>query len=77
MMLAFVPIALMVPLSLKLIGNWLLEKYHSKNGLRLGLIGIIAVLFAISGFYAVSFSFSGMKYYHDQYNDLVQIKANS
>ena len=59
-MLAFVPIALMVPLGLKLIENWLSKKYPSKKGLKFGLISITAVLFAISGFYAASASFSSM-----------------
>ena len=77
-MLAFVPIALMVPLGLKLIENWLSNKYPSKNGLKLGIISIIAVLFMISSFYTASATFSSMgpSITTDQYNDLVKIKAD-
>lgn len=78
LLLSFVPIALMVPLGLKLIENWLSKRYPSKNGLKLGLISIIAVIFAISSFYTASEEFSSMgpSITIEQYNDLVQIKAN-
>ena len=78
MLLAFVPIALMVPLGLKLIENWLSKKYPSKNELILGLISIIAVIFAVSSFYTASEEFSsiGPSIATEQFNDLVKIKAD-
>jgi hypothetical protein len=68
----------MVPLGIKLIENWISKKFPSKAGLKLGLISIIAVIFAISSFYAASATFSSMgpSITTEQYNDLVQIKAN-
>ena len=76
-MLAFVPIALMVPLGLKLIESWISNRYPSKKGLKLGIISIIAVLFMISSFYSASATFSSLQpsITTDQYNDLVKIKA--
>lgn len=76
--LAFVPIALMVPLGLKFIENWLSKKYPSKKGLKLAVIGVIAVIFAISSFYTAAGTFSNMgpSITSDQYDNLVQIKAN-
>lgn len=76
--LAFVPIALMVPLGLKFIENWFSKKYPSKKGLKLALISIIAVVFAISSFYTAAGTFSNMEpsITSDQYNSLVQIKEN-
>jgi hypothetical protein len=77
-MLAFVPIALIVPLGLKLIEKWVSNRYPSKKGLKLGIIGIIAVLFMISSFYTASTAFSSMgpSITTDQYNELVKIKAD-
>ena len=76
--LAFVPIALMVPLGLKFIENWLSKRYPSKRRLKLGLISLIAVLFAISSFYTATGEFSGMEpsITSDQYNNLVSLKEN-
>lgn len=76
-MLAFVPIALIVPLGLKLIEKWLSNRYPSKKGLKLGIISIMAVLFMVSSFYSASATFSSMgpSITTDQYNDLVKIKA--
>ncbi|MGZ7117839.1 MAG: glycosyltransferase family 39 protein, partial [Methanobacterium sp.] len=78
MMLTFVPIALMVPLGLKLIENWLFKKNSSRNGLNIGIISIIAIIFAMSAFYTASSEFSslGPSISEQQYNDLVNIKAN-
>ena len=76
--LSFVPIALMVPLGLKFIENWLSKRYHSKKRLKLGLISLIAVLFAISSFYTATGEFSSMgpSITSDQYNSLVSLKEN-
>lgn len=76
--LAFVPIALMVPLGLKFIENWLSKNYPYKKGLKLGLIGVIAVIFAVSSFYTAAGTFSNMgpSITSDQYDNLVQIKEN-
>jgi hypothetical protein len=76
--LAFVPIALIVPLGLKFIENWLSKKYPSKKGLKLGLISAIAVIFALSSLYTATGEFSNMgpSITSDQYNNLVQIKEN-
>ncbi|HEX3013067.1 MAG TPA: glycosyltransferase family 39 protein [Methanobacterium sp.] len=76
--LAFVPIALMVPLGLKFIENWLSKRYPSKKRLKLGLISLIAVIFAISSFYTAAgvFSSMGPSITSDQYNNLVSIKEN-
>ena len=76
--LAFVPIALMVPLGLKFIENWLSKRYPSKKRLKLGLISLMAVLFAISSFYTATGEFSSMgpSITSDQYNDLISLKEN-
>jgi hypothetical protein len=76
--LAFVPIALMVPLGLKFIENWLSKRYPSKRSLKLGLISLIAVIFAVSSFYTATGEFSGMgpSITSDQYNNLVSLKEN-
>lgn len=76
-MLVFVPIALMVPLGLKLIEKWLSNRYPSKNYLKISFISIIAVLFAISSFYTASGQFSSMgpSISTEDYNNLLQIKA--
>ena len=76
--LAFVPIALMVPLGLKSIENWLSKRYPSKRSLKLGLISLIAVIFAVSSFYTATGEFSGMgpSITSDQYNNLVSLKEN-
>lgn len=77
--LAFVPIALMVPLGLKFIENWLSKRYPSKRRLKVvGLISLIAVIFAISSFYTATEEFSGMgpSITSDQYNNLVSLKEN-
>ena len=77
--LAFVPIALMVPLGLKFIENWLSKRYPSKKKLVWGIIGLIAVIFAISSFYTATEEFSSMgpSITTAQYNELVSIKENS
>ncbi len=74
--LAFVPIALLVPLGLKFIENWLSKRYPSKKRLKLGLISLIAVIFAISSFYTATVEFSSMgpSITSAQYNELVQLK---
>ena len=76
--LAFVPIALMVPLGLKFIENWLSKRYPSKKRLKLGLISVIAIIFAISSFYTATEEFSGMgpSITSAQYNNLVSLKEN-
>lgn len=78
LMLAFVPIALIVPLGLKLIEREISKKYPSKSGIKLGLIAIIAVIFAISGFYSASLEFSimGPSITEEQYNALSTVKAD-
>jgi len=72
--LAFVPIALMVPLGLKFIENWFSKRYPSKRR----LISLIAVLFAISSFYTATGEFSSMgpSINSDQYNNMVSLKEN-
>ncbi len=76
--LSFVPIALMVPLGLKFIENWLSKRYPSKKRLKLGLISLIAVVFALSSFYTATEEFSSMgpSITSDQYNSLVSLKEN-
>jgi hypothetical protein len=76
-LLAFVPIALIVPLGLQLIENLIKNSYPSKKSLRIGLISIIAILFAISSFYTASEEFSSMgpSISSEQYNALLKIKA--
>jgi len=76
--LAFVPIALMVPLGLKLIEDWLSKKYPSRKWLKIGLISALAIIFAISSFYTATEEFSSMgpSITSNQYNNLLQIKAN-
>lgn len=76
-MLAFVPIALIVPLGLKYIEKWLSTKSSFKT-LKIGLISILAVLFAISSFYGATEEFSSMgpSITTKQYNNLLEIKAS-
>ena len=59
-MLAFVPIALIVPVGLQLIENVISMKYPSRNFLKIGLISMIAILFAFSSLYTASEEFSNM-----------------
>ena len=77
-MLAFVPIALMVPLGLKYIENWISNKYPSENVLKMTVIITIAVLFAFSAFYSSSGEFSSMgpSISTEQYNELVKLKGS-
>jgi hypothetical protein len=76
-MLSFVPVALLVPLGLQLVEKWFYNRFHDRNGLRIGLISIIAILFALSSFYTASESFSDMgpSISSEQYNALLEIKA--
>lgn len=77
-LLAFVPIALIVPLGLQLIENLIHNKYPTKKSFRIGLISIIAILFAISSFYTASGEFSSMgpSISSEQYDALLKIKAD-
>jgi hypothetical protein len=76
--MAFVPVALLVPLGLKLIENWISNRIPSKNRLKISIITVIAVLFAFSSFYTAAGTFSDMgpSISSDQYNELLQIKAS-
>jgi len=76
-LLAFVPIALIVPLGLQLIENLIKNSYPSNKSLRIGLVSIIAILFVISSFYTASEEFSNMgpSISAEQYNALLKIKA--
>ena len=77
-LLAFVPIALIVPLGLQLIDNLINNRYPSKKSFKIGLISIIAILFAISSLYTASEEFSSMgpSISSEQYNALLKIKAD-
>lgn len=77
-LLAFVPIALIVPVGLQLIENIISQKYPSKNFLKIGLISIIAILFAFSSLYTASEEFSNMgpSISSEQYNALLKIKTD-
>jgi hypothetical protein len=68
----------MVPLGLKFIENWLSKRYPSKKRLKLGLISVITIIFAISSFYTATEEFSGMEpsITSAQYNNLVSLKEN-
>ncbi|KAF5079947.1 glycosyltransferase family 39 protein [Methanobacterium aggregans] len=76
--MAFVPVALLVPLGLKLIEKWISNRIPSKKGFKIGVVTLIAVLFAFSSFYTAAGTFSDMgpSITSDQYNELVQIKAS-
>jgi len=77
-MLAFVPVALMVPLGLKYIENLISKKYPSKNMAKITIVSTIAVLFAFSAFYSASGEFSSMgpSISTEQYNELVKLKGS-
>jgi hypothetical protein len=74
--IAFVPVALLTPLGLKLIENWISDKYPMKYRFKIGIISIIAVIFALSSFYTAAGTFSEMSpsISSDEYNNLLQIK---
>jgi hypothetical protein len=76
--MAFVPVALMVPLGLKLIEKWISNQLPSKKRFKVSIITVIAVLFAFSSFYTAAGTFSDMgpSISSDQYNELLQIKAS-
>ena len=76
--MAFVPVALMVPIGLKLIEKWISNQLPSKKRFKVGVVTVIAVLFAFSSFYTAAgiFSDMGPSISSDQYNELLQIKAN-
>jgi hypothetical protein len=76
--IAFVPIALLTPLGVKLIENWISNKYPSKYRFKIGIISIIAVIFALSSFYTAAGTFSEMSpsISSDEYNSLIQIKTS-
>ena len=77
-MLAFVPIALIVPVGLQLIENVISRKYPSRNFLKIGLISMIAILFAFSSLYTASEEFSNMgpSISSEQYDALLKIKTD-
>ncbi len=77
-LLAFVPIALIVPVGLQLIENLISRKYPSKNFIKIGLISLIAILFAFSSLYTASEEFSNMgpSISSEQYNALLKIKTD-
>ncbi len=74
----FVPIALITPIGLKLIESWLSNKYPGNNIFKIGLISIIAVIFAMSSFYTGAGTFSGLgpSISSDEYNNLLHIKTS-
>jgi hypothetical protein len=77
-LLAFVPIALIVPVGLQLIESLIYKKYPSRNFIKIGLITIIAILFAFSSLYTASEEFSNMgpSISSEQYNALLKIKTD-
>ena len=76
--MVFVPIALITPIGLKLIENWLSNKFPGKNIFKIGLISIIAIIFAMSSFYTAAGAFSGLSpsISSDEYNNLLHIKTS-
>lgn len=79
LLLSFIPIALLVPLGLQLIDELINKKFTtSKKNIRIGIIAIIAILFAISSLYTASAEFSSMgpNISQEQYSALSQIKIN-
>ena len=78
MLLAFLPIALIVPLGLRFVEKEVLGIYPKKQKLITLLISLVAVAFALSSFYTAAESFSNMgsTINSDQYNELLKIKQN-
>jgi hypothetical protein len=62
--MVFVPVALITPLGLKLIERWISRNYPSKNGFKIGIISIIAVILCISSFYTAVGTFSNLSPKH-------------
>jgi len=78
MLLAFLPIALLVPLGLKFVEIEALGKYPKKQKLITILICLVAVAFALSSFYTAAESFANMgpTITSEQYNELLKIKQD-
>lgn len=76
LMLAFVPIALVVPLGIIFLDNLLKTKLSSNK--RLIMVIFLSIIFASSGLYSASQSFSTMEpsITQDQYNALLTLKTN-
>lgn len=75
LMLSFVPIALIVPLGLKLIEKWLSQRISGRKNTKKIIVGIIAVIFALSSFStaAENFSTMGPTITIEQYQEMVKI----
>jgi 4-amino-4-deoxy-L-arabinose transferase-like glycosyltransferase len=76
-LMAFLPIALIVPLGIKFFENEFLARYPKKKKIITLLVVMIAVVFASSSFYSASETFASMgpTITADQYNELVKIKG--
>jgi len=76
LLMAFLPIALLVPLGLKYLENEVLVRYPARKMVITLMVIMIAVIFAFSSFYTASEGFDNMgpTLTSAQYNELVQIK---
>jgi len=77
-LMAFLPIALIIPLGLKFFENLAILKYPDKKKYTTLLVTSIAVVFAFSSFFVASESFESMSptITLDEYNELLAIKEN-
>lgn len=76
LMLAFIPLALIVPIGIIFLNNLLRTKISSNK--RLALVLGLSIIFACSGLYSANQSFSSMgpSITQDQYNTLLTLKSN-
>lgn len=82
LLMAFLPIALLVPLGLKFMETEFLTRYPFRKNATTILVIVIAIIFAFSSYYTASESFNnlGPTITTDEYNELVKMKkyfANS
>nr|WP_319374532.1 glycosyltransferase family 39 protein [uncultured Methanobacterium sp.] len=77
LLLAFVPVALLVPLGLKFLETEFLGRYHRKT-LTTILVAGVALIFAFSCFFTASESLNNLEptITFQQYNELLEIKAS-
>ncbi|MEG3225257.1 MAG: hypothetical protein BME94_07015 [Methanobacteriales archaeon Met13] len=78
LLMVFLPIARLVPLGIKYVGNEFLNKYPARKKATTILVIMVALIFAFSSYYTASASFDslGPTITSDQYQELIKIKQD-
>ncbi|HMK54334.1 MAG TPA: glycosyltransferase family 39 protein [Methanobacteriaceae archaeon] len=77
-LMAFLPIALLVPLGIKYVENEFLNRYPVHKKALTAIVIMVALIFAFSSYYTAAASFDGLRptVTSDQYQELVKIKQD-